>query len=124
MRYDTAVVHITGGNSTATSPVSGNYGMSPSGQRTGYGAMLAVEDRIQVKYEFIGRGEYAIANTDPREWAEGDVYLFTVLMGSEASVVPVVFGGETVQVFKGGEFTVTIKSANSGLQSNPPASGR
>lgn len=124
MRYDTAVVRVGAGNSSATSPVSRTYGVSPNGERTGYGARLSIEDRIEVKYDFIGRGEYAIADTNPREWAEGDVYLFTILSGPETSVVPVVFGGQAVKVYESDEFTVTINPANNGMQADPRTSGR
>ena len=112
MRYDTAVVRVAAGQGSATSPVSRNYGVNPDGEITGYGARLSIEDRIEIKYAFIGRGECAIADTSPREWADGDVYLFSILIGPETIVEPVIFRGQTVTIYERAEFKVTIESAN------------
>ena len=116
MRYSGAVVQVDAGDSSFSSPVSESYGVSPNGERTGYGARHAIEDRIDVKYEYIGRGECAIADTSPREWTDGDVYLFTIMRGPETSVVPIVFTGDTVKVYENDEFTVTINPANNDIK--------
>lgn len=111
MRYDTAVVHVAAVavKSEATAPVSKNYGLSANGERTGYGASLTIEDRIEVKYDFIGRGEYVIADTKPQEWTDGDVYIFNIIIGTETTVVPIIFKGQSVKVYESDDFTVTIK---------------
>ena len=112
MRYDTAVVHVVAGQRSATSPVSGNYGVNPNGEVTGYGARLEIQDQIEVKHDFIGRGECPVSGTDSREWVEGDVYLFSILIGPETIVEPVVFRGKTLTVYERDEIKVTMEPAN------------
>lgn len=111
MRYDTAVVHIVG-HGSSRSPVSKNYGVNPDGTVTGYGSRIQINDLIEVKYDFIGRCEYPVTGRNPHEWGEGDVYLFSILIGTETIIEPVVFRGENLEVYKGHEFEITIKPAN------------
>ena len=119
MRYAAAVVHVDAGSGSARSPVSRNYGVNPNGERTGYGQRFSIEDRIEVKYDFIGRGEYAVADTNPREWGDGDVYLFSIMIGPETVVKPVVFQGERLSIYERDEFRVTMEPANQQVHRTP-----
>jgi hypothetical protein len=111
MRHTPATVIATYGPDRATSPVSGNYQVSPEGERSNYGGGMELgQGNLQVRYQFAGQVDYAIANTVPQQFKTADVYLFTVVgEGGKAINKPVVYLGEPLTIIDQEGLTVTLE---------------
>jgi hypothetical protein len=112
MRFPAAVVTARSGLDTASAPVAENYAVSPAGQPTSYSGGLSLQQgAICVCYTYVGRAEYALPKSDPQQWSEADIYVFTIST-SDGNVVnrPVMYIGEKLMMpFEDWDLTVEIR---------------
>jgi hypothetical protein len=108
MLYPSAVISLKSDRGWATSPVSENSTVAPTGERTKYSGSLTIENQVRVRYCYVGRSDCTVANTSPQQWKQGDVYLFTIVQGATTDVVPVLFNGQSTNVFEKGLVRVEI----------------
>ena len=113
MRHTSVVVQLKlpGGEGIWTQ-ISGRHRVSQTGAGLDYGGQLNLADGIRIDCDYIGRGDYPIAGTNPPKWPDGDLYLVTIIDDDMTEVIPVLFKGQTVPVYQSEEYEITIRLAN------------
>ncbi len=118
MRHTSVVVHLKlAGGEAMWTEIAGRHRISQTSGGLEYGGQLNLANGIRIDCDYIGRGDYPVAGTNPSKWADVDLYLVTIINDQMTETVPVLFNGQTVPVNQNDEYEVTIRPTAPSLDS-------